>query len=51
MSAPTPELLWRTAWMDYEDYFDVDYENDCIVWHDDAPQEALDSYYYYTHKL
>lgn len=43
ISAPTAERLARVAWMDYEKFFDADPDAG-IIWHDDAPEEALASY-------
>lgn len=43
MRAPTEEDRKRGLWTNYKDYYHVDLEVG-IVWHDDAPKEALESY-------
>lgn len=45
MRAPSSLDMYRQKWMDYEAYFDADPIKG-IVWHEDAPKEALESYEY-----
>lgn len=43
ISAPTAKQEARTMWMDYDEFFDADPITG-IMWHDDAPEEALESF-------
>lgn len=45
MRAPTEKDRKKNLWAYYSDYYHFDdSKNPAIVWHDDAPKEALESY-------
>ena len=48
MRAPTLEDRKKNLWAKYTDFYHFDYsKKPAIVWHDDAPKEALESYEFY----
>lgn len=48
MTAPTSDDKKRLLWVDFEDFYHFDLnKTPAIVWHDDAPKEALESYEFY----